>query len=202
MSAHGSGAGKLAGASSVGSVVADALPLAAPSAAPDRATRVAALYARHKAPVYAQALRFGCGDRAFAEDVLQDVFVSLLGAVDRLRDVDELGAWLRRVTVNACLNRQRRERFRRSRLAEIVLGPATVEDDPVARVDAARAHGDAVALLRALPPKERVAFCVVVVDGEPQTDLCRLLGCSKGYASKLVARSTRRVRALGWRVSP
>jgi RNA polymerase sigma-70 factor, ECF subfamily len=197
---------KLSAPSIVLSAVADAvsLPLRPPAAdvLADRASIVSVLYERHKASVFAAALRYGCGDRAFAEDVLQDVFVSLLGAVDGLTDLDDLAPWFRRVTVNACINRQKRERLRRSRLAELLFGPTTVDFDPGQALDRSRAHDDALLLLRALPPKERVVFCLVHVDNEPQTEVCRVLGCSKGYASKLVARAEVRVRALGFRIEP
>ena len=41
------------------------------------ATRVATLYRQHRDQVYRLALRYGRGDRQWAEDVTQDVFVSL-----------------------------------------------------------------------------------------------------------------------------
>ncbi len=150
--------------------------------------------------MFAWALRYGCGDRAFAEDVAHDVFVSLLRAVDRLVDTDDVGGWLYRATTNACWNRLRTEAFRRSVLARVFLGASPESVDPGARVDLARNHDDALALLRALPAKERVAFCMVHVDGKSQQEVAKILGHSKGYVSKLVVRAESRVRGLGWKI--
>jgi RNA polymerase sigma-70 factor (ECF subfamily) len=48
------------------------------------------------------------GQEADAADVVQDAFVLAWRELPRLRDVDRFDAWLSRIVVNACRDRQRR----------------------------------------------------------------------------------------------
>ena len=67
-------------------------------------SRAGELLVRRMSPdVYAASLRI-LSDRQDAEDVTQDTFVKLWQNRDRWQDVDDLGRWLRRIAVNACLN--------------------------------------------------------------------------------------------------
>lgn len=182
-------------------VAAEAQPLAEASAdAEPRRARVLRLYARHKGEVYRLALRYGAGDRAFAEDVTQDVFVRMMTHLDRLDDPDDLGGWLYRVTTNRCLSRLRQERLRSSVLR--LLGRATVAPEPalerhtIAKDTLART----LEAVRALPPKERVAFGMRHLDGKEVAEIGAVMGHSKGYVSKLLTRASARLRAAGWEV--
>ncbi|MFY0534022.1 RNA polymerase sigma factor [Nannocystis pusilla] len=69
------------------------------------------LYRRHHRAVYQLALRYGLGNEAWAEDVVQDVFVTLFDRLPTLADVEQLDGWLYRVTTNRCLRKLRRDSF-------------------------------------------------------------------------------------------
>ena len=76
------------------------------------------------------------GQRADADDAIQDALVSLWRELPKLRDVTRFGAWADRILVNSCrlvLRRRRR---------------TTVREIPVPGVDRDRPGGDA------LPPAE------------------------------------------------
>jgi RNA polymerase sigma-70 factor, ECF subfamily len=79
-----------------------------------RNQQIRALYEREKAVLFRAALRVGGGRRAFAEDVVQDVFVALITGYDRLDDSRDLGGWLYRSTMNGCYSRLRKEAVRRT----------------------------------------------------------------------------------------
>ena len=171
-----------------------------------RTERVEALYLEHRDFVYRLALRYGGGSHAWAEDVTQEVFLRLFDVVAELRDEGSPAAlepWFYRVTTNRCLNRLRAERLRDSAPVRWLLG-RRAEDrnsrDPE-RVTAAREGLEqAGAVLASLPPKERVAFSMHVLDGKKQIEIAELLGHSKGYVSKLIARAEDRIRSAGWEV--
>jgi RNA polymerase sigma-70 factor (ECF subfamily) len=163
------------------------------------AERVAQLYARHRDGVLRTALRYAAGDRALAEDVTHDVFVRLLGAIDRLDEDESLGGWFYRVTVNVSLARLERERIRRSVLGLLGLErpqSSTPERDLGTKKELVRV----LDTLAALPPKERVVMMMMHFDGHTQAEIARILGHSKGYVSKLADRAHARVRAAGWEV--
>lgn len=163
------------------------------------ADRVGHVYVRFRDSVFRTAMRHTAGDRASAEDITHDVFVRLLGSIDDLDDDELLGGWLYRVTVNFCLTRLRRERFRRS--VRLLLGvddraPSTPERDASARDELAKV----LSTIASLPPKERVVFTMLHLDGRSQSEIAQVLGHSKGYVSKLVERGRAHVRAAGWEV--
>lgn len=180
-------------------------PLSTPgvlSAAEMSATdRVEALYVQHREFVYRLALRYGGGSHAWAEDVTQEVFLRLFDVLAQLEDDRAMEPWFYRVTTNRCLNRLRSERLRNSAPVRWLLGRRSEDGRNPERVTAARQGLEqAGAVLASLPPKERVAFSMHVLDGKKQAEIAEVLGHSKGYVSKLIARAEERVRAAGWEV--
>ena len=73
------------------------------------ATSMGILLERHRAPLHALALRM-LGDAPQAQDAVQDAFLIALGNIDRLRQPESVGGWLRAVLRNVCLERLRRRR--------------------------------------------------------------------------------------------
>ena len=88
---------------------------------PGAAASVAALYAEHALGLVRLAMVM-TGDRATAEDIVQDAFLGLYRRWDRLTDVTAPLAYLRVSVVNGCRTTLRR----RSRFA---LWPRTSADD-------------------------------------------------------------------------
>ena len=165
--------------------------------AASRETAIGALYERHKDRLFHVALRVGGGRRSFAEDVVHDVFVSLLHRYDGLAEQHDLGAWLYRVAMNAALTRLRKEAVRSNPMVRFFLGdlqPEAPSADVRVRLDDGKR--EALAALAALPPKERIAFCMVQLDDAPLAHVAAVLGCSVSYACKLAQRAeTELVRA-------
>ncbi len=68
------------------------------------------------------AARLILRDQELARDAVQDAYIRAWRDLPGLRDPDRFDAWLRRLTVNACLDAVRR---RRRRPIEVVLMPVT-----------------------------------------------------------------------------
>jgi RNA polymerase sigma-70 factor, ECF subfamily len=168
-------------------------PIATTDTASDVAGQIDQLYRRHHRAVFLLALRYGLGDEAWAEDVVQDVFLTLLDCLPRLAEHEQLDGWLYRVTTNRCLRKLRRERFVNRPIVRWLLargdGQASVEQQVFARQDLERARR----ALGELPPRERVVVAMYHLDGKPQREVCETLGLSKGYVSKLLARGLARL---------
>jgi RNA polymerase sigma factor (sigma-70 family) len=54
--------------------------------------------------------------------------------------------------------------------------------------------------LGTLPPRERVAICMKLLDDASQRDIARALELSEGYVSKLIQRGLRRIADAGWEI--
>jgi RNA polymerase sigma factor (sigma-70 family) len=70
------------------------------------ATSLGILLERHRAPLHALALRF-LGYGPDAQDAVQDAFLIALRTIERLREPEAVGGWLRGVLRNVCLRRLR-----------------------------------------------------------------------------------------------
>jgi RNA polymerase sigma-70 factor (sigma-E family) len=170
-------------------------PEVGPEPMPADGGRLAQLYAIHAA----DARRFAyaiCGDRALAEDAVQEAFVRVAGRLGALRSPDAFGAYLRRTVVNVlragARARQRDER-RVERQADLRPGPGPDEAD----VDSALARGDDVvwAALQALPERQRVAVVCRYWLDLPERDTARILGCRPGTVKSRLSRALESLRA-------
>jgi RNA polymerase sigma-70 factor (ECF subfamily) len=163
----------------------------------DVRARVQWLYRRHRDEVYRLALRYGRGDPTWAEDVTQDVFVSLCRNVHRLEDWGDLGRWFYRVTHNCCLSRMRRAATRET--IRWLLGRGAVVDDERRAVHR-QGLRRVLEVVDGLEPRQRIAFCMYYLDGLEQAEIGEMLGFSKSYVCKLIKRARASVEAAGWEV--
>lgn len=154
------------------------------------------LYRVHHSLVYQLALRYGSGNEAWAEDIVQDVFVTLLDALPALHDLHDLGGWFFRVTTNRCFRKLRREQFLERPLVRACLGAfrERAVEPPEEQVFARRDLERTRLALSVLPPRERVVVCMHLLDEKSQVEIGQILGLSKGYVSKLLSRGTVRLQ--------
>ena len=135
-------------------------------------------------PAYRYAARLTRGDRAPAEDLVQDAFLRLVSAA-RSGDVDEIGVgWLITAIRRRFIDRLRSDE-REARRMRLVAEPASVTD--------ARSSG-AAALLDGLSDRERAALIFRYVDDLPVADVAELLGSSVRATESLLQRAKRNAR--------
>lgn len=121
-----------------------------------------------------------------AEDVVQEVFVRLVEGVAELR-AETAGGWLRRVTVNLCLDiLRRRRRWREDELVEL---PG--RDLAVAR----SASLDLPRAIASLPERTRAVFLLHEVEGYRHREIADALGVSVGTTKAQLFRARRLLRA-------
>lgn len=94
------------------------------------------------------------GDRHEAEDLAQEIFVSLHGALDGFRGESRLSTWIFRVTRNHCLNRlkylTRRDRGRASELTQVPETALAAADEELSPDDAIAAKERRALVRRAM----------------------------------------------------
>lgn len=130
------------------------------------------LFRRHRDRMWAVALRT-VGDRELAADAVQEAFISAFRRADRFRGDSAVTTWLHRITVNASIDRLRREKPT-TPLPEI--DPADRHD----RHDSAETALDVRAALATLPEAQRVALVLVDMEGLPVAEAAAILGVAEG----------------------
>jgi RNA polymerase sigma-70 factor (sigma-E family) len=152
--------------------------------------RLEELYVRH-APA-AQRLAFLLtGDRAHAEDLVQEAFVRVVGRFGHLRVPDAFEGYLRRTIVNLHTSQLRRKRVERAWL-ERERGrterPVDVAPDVDARAELWRA-------VLELPTRQRAAIVLRFYEDLSERETADVLRCSPAAAKALVARAMETLRA-------
>ena len=148
------------------------------------------LYARHRQFVYATAFRF-LDDEAAARDVTQDVFVSLFSHAGAYRSTAKFQTFLRRVTVNRCINERASARNRHAVESpdQALATVAGHREDPEAQLErdqTAAVVRDAVA---ALPARQRMAVILSRFEGLSYEEIAQALDCSVSSVESLLFRA-------------
>ncbi len=147
------------------------------------------LFAEHGAMVYRAAYGL-TRQRADAEDVAQDVFLRLPGALAGFTGTtSQFPAWLRRVAVRQSLMQLRAGRRRNEVNVEALAGLLARPDGTPERLTLAAA-------LERLSPEHRTVFLLKEVEGYDHTEIGELLGISASTSEVRLHRARRHLRSL------
>jgi len=179
-------------------------PLAPPLEDAELALRLAegdrwaqeAFYRKYVQLVWGVSLRL-MGNRADAEDVVQDTFAEALRDAKQLRDGRMFRRWLMSIAVH-----QAHRRFRRRRLLRTLgldRGEEAVTLDalasPLAGPDVAIELRKLGEVLQALPPRRRIAWSLRMLEGCSLDEVADLCGCSLATAKRDILAAHRALRA-------
>jgi RNA polymerase sigma-70 factor (sigma-E family) len=128
------------------------------------------------------------GDRALAEDLVQDAFVRLVGRLRHLREPDAFWTYLRRTIVNLATSHFRHRRVERAYAEKLAVAPAAhtnVNED----LDEAMHRS-----LLGLPQRQRAAIVLRFYEDLSDVQTAAVLGCSPGTVRSLVSRGMTTLR--------
>src|SRR5450432_1789497 len=135
--------------------------------------RLTTLYRMYGPLIYARCARL-LGDRAAAEDAIQETFMRVQRHLDKAPNSNEALTWIYRIATNYCLNEIRDRKLRPQADGEapdaaghINLETVLVDRDLVARI------------VRRSPEKLRAPAWLHYVDGLDQGEVARVLGISR-----------------------
>jgi RNA polymerase sigma-70 factor (ECF subfamily) len=161
------------------------------------------LFARHRDRLWAVALRT-MGNPDDAADGLQDGMVAAYRRAGSFRGEAQVTTWLHRVVVNACLDRLRAAKVRRTealpddleergdRGALVTSGPTDPGDEAVI----AERRRLVVAALRRLPPEQRAALVLVDMEGYSVAEAAEMLDCAVGTVKSRCSRGRSRLAVM------
>lgn len=145
-----------------------------------------AIYRLYGRACYNLALRI-VGEPAAAEDIVQDVFLRMMGSISKFRGDSPFGAWLKRMMVNSTIDVVRRNRrIDRADPENHFAGLAAEGASAEVRVDAWN-------VLMRLTPRERAVVILHELEGYTHKELAQLFDQSESYSKSILARSLKRV---------
>jgi len=144
------------------------------------------LYNQNQKRVFSVALNFFGGDEALAKDITQQVFLKIFYKVGEFRAESEFTTWLYRMTVNACIDEQRKTQ--RFFSIENFFGEFKVkktQDDKIHRKEISDEVQKAIATLK---PKFRLPILLKYVENLSYQEIAEVLDCSIGTISSRLNR--------------
>jgi RNA polymerase sigma factor (sigma-70 family) len=135
-------------------------------------------------------------DSAAAEDITQEVFVTVFRSMLSFNERSSIGTWLYRITVNKCLDHRRaQQRAKRGGLFGIIsLGMNDAEttapfDHPGVRLEQREYARHLFAAIDALPENQRTAFILAHIEELPQKEIADIMDMSVKAVESLLQRA-------------
>jgi len=150
----------------------------------------AAIYRRFGTACFNLALRI-LGERAAAEDIVQEVFLKMMNTLPGFRGDAPFGVWLKRMTANATIDALRASQ----RFADE--DPEALFASMASRTAEADARVDAWSLLMRLPPRARAVLVLHELEGYTHKELSGLFGQSESYSKSILARALKKLGGTG-----
>ena len=126
------------------------------------------LYRLYMPAMYNRAVRM-LKQKEDAKDVIQEVFVKVFKDLHQLKDIESVGAWIKRITVNSCISY-----LRKNKMTEVEWG-SHAEDIPQDEIDM-NLNVDLIhEAIRQLPAGARMVFTLHVMEGYKHIEIAEIL---------------------------
>lgn len=143
------------------------------------------LYKHYAGLMYGICLRY-TGNKADAEDVLQDGFVKIYLNISRFRNEGSFEGWMKRIMVNTALCFLRLKTKNQFITLEKEI-PDIIEEDE--NIDYGIPPGELMNMIQALPHGSRMIFNLYVMEEYSHREISEMLGISEGTSKSQLSRA-------------
>ena len=148
------------------------------------------LYNLYSRAMYNTALRM-VGQPGDAEDLLQTAFTEVFMKLDSFRGESTIGAWIKRIVVNKCINFLKMRRIQFAELTHSLAVPIEeAPDESVPKATVERIHK----AINELPDGYRVVFSLYVLEGYDHEEISQILGISEQTSKSQFSRAKAKLR--------
>ncbi|CAN5597489.1 sigma-70 family RNA polymerase sigma factor [soil metagenome] len=144
------------------------------------------LYQANQRRVFSVALNFFGGNREMAEDVTQQVFLKIFNKITDFRGDAEFTTWIYRMTVNACIDEQRKTR--RFFSIENFFGEFRVKKTQDEKFEQRELADKVQKAIGELKEKFRLPILLKYSEGLSYEEIAKVLDCSIGTVSSRLNR--------------
>ena len=126
-----------------------------------------------------------------AMDVLQDAFISIYGNIREYKsEAGAFKAWIRRITVNAALQKLRKTYRKKEILPDVMHDDRISAPDIYEKFDA----DDLMGIINKLPDIYRQVFNLYVIEGYKHREIGKMLGIKESSSRAVLARARQQIR--------
>ncbi len=130
------------------------------------------------------------GKREDAEDVLQNAFVDVFTKMHTYRNEATLGAWIKRIVINCCINELKRKKL------QLVEADSKIEDVQFEDYEENFDQEDLPRIknaIRLLPEGYRVVFTLYLLEGYDHGEISEILGITEGASKSQYSRARQKL---------
>lgn len=127
-----------------------------------------------------------------AEDLLQDSFTDIFMKLHSFRYQSTVGAWMKRIVVNNCINFLKKRRLEFSELNDKFHGISEEDLEDSVRLDP-KVFNEA---LLKLPDGYRVVFTLYLLEGYDHKEIAHVLSISEATSKSQYSRAKKKLREL------
>jgi len=147
------------------------------------------LYNQYSKAMYNLAHRI-LNNREDAEDILQESFVECFRSIDSFRFESTFGAWLKKITVNKCIN------FIKKKKIDLVFPetlPSTISEE---EDEVSYDTGKIIKGIELLPDGYRIILTLYLLEGYDHAEISQILGISESTSKSQYSRAKEKLRNI------
>ena len=147
--------------------------------------------------LYARAMYNICyrmmNSREEAEDMLQESFSEAFHKLGTFRFESAFGAWLKRITVNKCINALKK---RKADLVPVDDLPDSSEETDMMTESAGLSVAQVQQAMEQLPEGYRVVFSLYLLEGYDHSEISQIMGISEATSKSQFSRAKQRIKEI------
>lgn len=152
------------------------------------------LYTQYAKAMYNICLRM-VRNEADAEDLLQNAFIDVFTKIDSFRYESTIGAWIKRIVINTCINHFKKRRLDTQEWDERIADQPMVET-PGEYEDRKLSVKRIQSAMEQLPTGYRTVFSLYLLEGYDHKEIAQVLEISEATSKSQYSRAKRKVRQL------
>ena len=152
------------------------------------------LYRLYSKAMYNICLRM-LKDEMDAEDILQNSFVDVFTKLHTFQHQSSIGAWIKRIVINNCINHLKKRRLHFEELQDYHTGVPFDQKD-LDRLDPKLSVEQVNRALRKLPDGYRVVFTLYMFEGYDHKEIGAILDVTEATSKSQYSRAKRKLKEI------
>jgi len=131
-----------------------------------------------------------------AEDLLQEAFCEAFRQISTFRFDSTIGAWLKRITINKCINHIKKRRVSIGYLDSYEKINLVEDDDPIDYDQIQYTVEQIKQAMHELPEGSRIVFSLYLLEGYDHSEITEILGISESTSKTQLMRAKQKIKEI------